>query len=81
MPDDDSPEAWMATSRLRNALRLLGVGLAALVGGAIWAGAYWNSGVGASPISYVRVVSVLVIAIGGGMTIAGAVLLARRTMG
>ena len=76
--DDESPEAWIAGQKRRNAIRMLGIGLVILAAGAAWAVVYWNRGVGASPITYVRVVSVLVLGIGLGITVAGAVLLARR---
>ena len=76
--DDDSPEAWIAAEKRRNAIRMLVIGLAILLAGGAWAVVYWNRGVGSSPITYVRVVSVLVVGIGLGLTVAGLVLVARR---
>jgi hypothetical protein len=76
--DDESPEAWMAAEKRRNAIRMLVIGLVIVVAGGAWAVVYWNRGVGSSPITYVRVVSVLVIGIGLGLTVAGGVLIARR---
>lgn len=78
MGDDDSPEAWIAGQKRRNAIRMLVVGLVILAAAGAWAVTYWNRGVGSSPITYVRVVSVLVLGIGAGIAIAGAVLVARR---
>jgi hypothetical protein len=77
----DEPEQWMAASKRRGATRLLAVGIVLLVLGGTWGLVYWNDGVGASPITYVRVLTVLVVGIGIGITVAGGVLLARHGRG
>jgi len=74
---EDDPDAWMHATKRRGALRVLIVGVVLLAGAAVWAIGYWNWAVGSSPITYTRVVAALALGIGGSLTLAGAVMLAR----
>jgi len=76
--DDESPETWMAASKRRGAIRLVVIGVIILAGGSIWGVRFWNHAVADSPITYVRVVTVLLLGIGAGLTGAGALALVRK---
>ncbi len=77
-PDDESPEEWLALAKRKNAIRMLVLGLVILAAGGAWAAVYRNHGIGTSPITYVRVVTILVLGIGGGLAIANGAALARK---
>jgi hypothetical protein len=75
---EDDPEVWLARNKRRGAWRLFAIGAVLSAAGLVWAIGYWNHGVSpGTPISYVRVVSVLVIGIGAGMLCAGSWALLR----
>jgi hypothetical protein len=74
--EDDALE-WMFQEKRRGARRILVVGVLVLVPSIVWLVSYFNSAVGASPFTYVRVVGGLAVAIGSSLTIAGAILFTR----
>ena len=78
MADEGTPEEWLAKSRRKGALRMLVLGGLLLAGGGIWGGMNWNYAVATSPVTYVRVVTVLVVAIGLGLFGAGLKTLLRK---
>lgn len=74
---EENPEDWMRRAKRRGPLVMLAIGGALLVLGGAWAVNFWGYAVGESPITYVRVVSVLVLGIGAGLAIAGGAALAK----
>ena len=78
MADDDDPEAWLARSNRRAALRVLVVGLLVLVPSSIWLGLYHDWDRSTAPITRIKATGAIVIAIGAILTVAGIVMLLRR---
>jgi protein-S-isoprenylcysteine O-methyltransferase Ste14 len=74
---EQEPEEWLAAAKRRGAVWMLAIGLLLLVAGLVWGISYWQHATNASPITYVRVVTVIVLGIGAGLTIAGSIFLGR----
>lgn len=91
MTDDDDPLVWATRARRKNALRVLGVGAALLLVGAIWLAksldfqatehfATDNTGTEEIVVTHKfdpRLVSGVIAIVGSLLTIAGVVMLAR----
>jgi hypothetical protein len=73
---DDEIEAWGIAQRRKAGIRILGVGLVLLVPALVWLVAYmsWDSN---APITRIKVVGGIAVAIGGLLALAGAVTIAR----
>jgi hypothetical protein len=79
MADEDDPELWLARSNRRAALRVLVVGLLVLVPSSIWLGFYHDWDLSTSPVTRVKATASIAIVIGAILTVAGIVMLLRRS--
>jgi len=79
MSDEGTPEEWLDKARKKSAFRMLAIGGLLLLGGGVWGGMNWNYAVATSPVTYVRVVTVLVVTIGLGLFGAGLKTLLRKS--